>query len=183
MHDKRLDSVLQSFKLDLHDVPHDGDCLFACIAVYLHQRFTAATEETDLIKHLKSLNLLPSLPQIGLIKKLRELLVNEWLSNQECYKSFLETTEGYSFEAHARQFEQLGVFESNIGDAMLLELANVLQLQIVVFTSIESWPHMTVQPRLPHFRSRSSPFSFSPCWTWSLFIGDATKACFPTKSK
>ena len=88
IHKKCLDSVLQSFELDSHDVPHYGDCLFACIAVYLCRCFTMAAEETDLIRHLKSLNTLPSTSQIDLIKKLREVLVDEWLSNQEFYESF-----------------------------------------------------------------------------------------------
>ena len=62
---------------------------------------------------------------------------------------FFGAEEDFSFEAQARQFTQLGVFESAIGDAMLLGISNVLQLEIIVFTSIESWPHITIQPRLP----------------------------------
>ena len=88
IHRKRLDTVLQSFELDSHDVPHDGDCLFACIAVYLHRCFTIVSEGTNLIVHLKSLNILPSMSQSDLIKKLRELLVDEWLSNRDFYEPF-----------------------------------------------------------------------------------------------
>ena len=32
---------------------------------------------------------------------------------------------------------------------MLLGLSNVLQMQIIVFTSIPSWPHFTIYPRCP----------------------------------
>ena len=34
-----------------------------------------------------------------------------------------------------------------LGDAMLLGLSNVLCQQIIVFTSIPSWPHFTIYPR------------------------------------
>ena len=32
---------------------------------------------------------------------------------------------------------------------MVLGISDVLQLQVIVFTSIESWPHIPIQPRLP----------------------------------
>ena len=52
------------------------------------------------------------------------------------------------FEAESQKYLKSGVFSSALGDAMLLGLSNVLQLPIVVFTSAESWPYFTVNPRM-----------------------------------
>ena len=52
-----------------------------------------------------------------------------------------------SYEAESSKYTQSGVFSSDLGDAMLLGLANVLQLRIVVFSSIESWPYFIIHPQ------------------------------------
>ena len=51
------------------------------------------------------------------------------------------------YETESSKYTQSGVFSSDLGDAMLLGLANVLRLRIVVFSSIDSWPYFIIHPR------------------------------------
>ncbi len=47
------------------------------------------------------------------------------------------------------RYTQLGVYESSMGDTMTVALLNALQMQIVLFTSIQSCPHIPILPRIP----------------------------------
>lgn len=142
INDSRLDNVLLSFGLQKSEVPSDGDCLFTSVVLYLEQVFSH-NNESDLIFYLHSIGITSENCDVLL---LRALLVDEWLLNQQDYQSFFADA-SLDFETEAEQYRSNGVFASYLGDAMLLGLCNVLRLQIIVFTSIPSWPHFTIYPR------------------------------------
>lgn len=145
LHKKRLQNVLESYQLDTIDVPKDGDCLFTSIAMYIEQLHT--DQESSLIHHLQDTGIYPSTSRSGLILYLRELLVHEWLHNAGEYEPFFVGVVP-DFEAECQKYLESGVFCSALGDTMLLGLSNVLRLPIVVFTSAESRPYFTVNPRI-----------------------------------
>ena len=62
-------------------------------------------------------------------------------------KGFFDCIE-VEFDKEAQLYRQKGIYSSYLGDAMLLGLANFLHVEIIVFTSIESWPQVTIHPRL-----------------------------------
>ena len=140
----RLDNILLSFGLQKHEVPSDGDCLFTSIVLHLEEVFKL-NNEYNLIKGLNSNGITMENCDVLL---LRALMVEEWLLNQQDYQSFF-TDASLDFEHEAEKYRNCGVFASCLGDAMLLGLSNALQMQIIVFTSIPSWPHFTIYPRCP----------------------------------
>ena len=144
---QRLLNVLESFDLELVGVPADGDCLFTSVALFIQQCFKTP-ENSEFIQHLRSLSLGENLSPQSIIQKLRDLLVEEWLHNKADYLPFFESNID-SFDSEAQLYRQSGVYSTSLGDAMLLGLANVLHLQFIVFTSIESWPHIPIHPRFP----------------------------------
>ena len=52
-----------------------------------------------------------------------------------------------SIDAEADKFEKDGFFASNLGDSVLTAIANVIGMQIVVFTAQESCPVIHISPR------------------------------------
>lgn len=144
IHEKRLGSVLESFQLQMVDVPRNGDCLFHSVACHLQHCLEDGDEQ--LLVHLQSLNIHASMSNCEIVKQLRALLVDEWLSNRTEYQPFF--SEGMDFEDEAMQYLNLGTFSSELGDAMLLALSNVLRVAFIVFTSIESWPYVSIHPRV-----------------------------------
>jgi len=69
-------------------------------------------------------------------------MVDEWIFNKEEYQSFFN--DDIQFENEAQRYRTNGVYTMRLGDAMLLALSNLLCLQIIVFTSIPSWPYVTI---------------------------------------
>ena len=150
VHQGRLQSVLTSFNLKSVEVPPDGDCVFHSVIRHLQLVYSFSTSEhKDFLHHLQSLGYSQESSIAHNILLLRRLLVDEWLSNRNEYQPFFT---GKDFESDALQYVNPGTYSTDLGDAMVLGIANVLQTPIVIFTSIESWPYVPVQPRhvLPH---------------------------------
>ena len=118
----------------------NGDCLFSSVILHLNQIFQT-NSNTCLIEQLHSTGITPSNLDVNLI---RNLMVDEWVANQQEYLPFLEHSE--QFEEEAAKYRESGMYTTALGDAMLLGLSNVLHLQLIVFTSIPSWPYFTINP-------------------------------------
>ena len=80
------------------------------------------------------------------VHSLRCLLVDEWVANKQEYEPFFQS-DNINFDEEVEQYRKLGVYATSLGDAMLLGLSNALRLQIIVFTSIPSWPYTPICPR------------------------------------
>ena len=122
------------------EVPKNGDCLFSSVIHYLRQVLQSSSD-LCLLEHLQSIGIRIDSLCVGL---LRNLMVDEWIGNQQEYIPFLDDT--INFEQDADNYRASGIYTTSLGDAMLLGLSNVLRLQIIVFTSIPSWPYLTVNP-------------------------------------
>ena len=74
--------------------------------------------------------------------------MNEFLGpNMMEYSSFLISDEQMSYEDTAKNFENDGFFDCELGNAAILALANIWRIGIVVFTSLENYPVITIVPR------------------------------------
>jgi hypothetical protein len=63
------------------------------------------------------------------------------------YSSFLMSAEQISYEETAKNFENDGFFDCELGNAAILALANIMRIGIVVFTSLENFSVITIVPR------------------------------------
>ena len=80
------------------------------------------------------------------VHSLRHLLVDEWVANKQEYEPFFQS-DNIDFDEEVEQYRKSGMYATSLGDAMLLGLSNALRLQIIVFTSIPSWPYTPISPR------------------------------------
>jgi len=78
---------------------------------------------------------------------LRRLIVEEFFGpNRHIYEPFLVTsTDGYDNEAQC--FHRPGFYDSELGNCVPLAMSNILQVPIVIFTSMENYPITHVIPR------------------------------------
>ena len=79
-------------------------------------------------------------------RRLRQLIVQEWLSNSEQYQPFVQP--GLDYYSDAKRFLMPGHFAASICDAMPLAAANVLHLPLVLVTSVTDWPLTIVTPHV-----------------------------------
>ena len=140
----RLTSVLLSYNLESLAVDEDGDCLFHAVCLHLANEITADEDTSDLLSHAQSLGYSIQSDAMSKVLLLRKLVVKEWLDNQSTYKPFFLLKD---FQSAAREFVQSGVFAGDLGDAMVLAISNVLQVPIVVFSSVENYPCIPIHPR------------------------------------
>ena len=66
--------------------------------------------------------------------------------NLQEYSSFLLSTQRASYEETAINFECDGFFYCELGNAVILALSNILHMSLVVFTSLENYPIITIVP-------------------------------------
>ncbi|KAL9987456.1 hypothetical protein ACROYT_G001769 [Oculina patagonica] len=131
-----MDDVLKT----LHaSVQGDGDCLLTASFLQLPRLLHSDV----LLNHLSRIGLTPSTDSSQTVLKLRKLIVAEWLENEDYYGLRNLCLN----EQDIISYEENGVSGGALGDAMPLALANVLQLPIVLFTSIENFPVVVVSPR------------------------------------
>ena len=138
----QIGSLLTSWNLERVSIPGDGDCLFRSVAFGLIYRL----QHGD--KDIKELLLGLSVPQISLYdvnylqRLLRTLMVKEWEENIDQYQGYL--TE--DFVMISKTFLQSGQYTGDLGDLMVLTLANMLNIPITVFTSVNNMPVLCIMP-------------------------------------
>ena len=144
----KVDAVLKAHGLERVPVAKDGNCLFASVSFSLLQLLTTDGCSLELQQHLNSIGITGDRTLPELIKLLRKLVVDEFLScNSVEYSSFLLSAEHLSYEETAKNFEQDGFFDCELENAVNLALANVLRTSLVAFTSLENYPILTIFPK------------------------------------
>ena len=73
---------------------------------------------------------------------LRQLTVREWMGNLEFYQSFVTV----DLSSICEQYFESGQFGGELGDLIVVTLANVLQHPIIVFTSVSNMPVLCFTP-------------------------------------
>ena len=146
-HKKRLDDVVASWNFRCTAVPADGNCLFHAVAVNLcSPRYKHTLQQMAQVVDMQH-------SPVNIATVLRQLVVDEWLgehSNE--YWGFIGSAEG--LQRQATQFAKSGEFASDIGDLVLAALSNILNIPIVVFTSVENMPIIV---QYPSYSSISTP--------------------------
>ena len=135
----KLENVLSSYNFARIQVAPDGDCLFSSVIFQLKQMVSSGN--LDLVNHLKAIGF-DTLLQEGqniAVAGLRSLMVSELLENREVYEGYI-TNDGVEYEEQVKNFKQLGIYSGEIGNLMALSLANVLKVNMVLFTSMENFP-------------------------------------------
>ena len=142
---ERLQNTPTSYNMELVNSPADGDCLFTSVIFGLKQSVSSGKYE-KYKDHLKNLNLCLDSDIGFIVVHLRKLLVSEWLENASQYEDFV-TGQEILFEELASSYTGRGVFAGELGNIMAVGLANVLRINLVLFTSMEKMKTIPIVPR------------------------------------
>ena len=146
--DDRLNSVLNAYQLQQLPMPGDGDCFLHCISITLRSFLTRNQENSNLITYLKSIGINTEMSNEDEINVLRQLIVQEFTGpNRHLYEPFMITSTTDSYDTEAQKFLQPGHYDSELGNCVPLAMSNILQIPLVIFTSMENYPITQVIPR------------------------------------
>ena len=143
-HQKRLLDMVESWGFQLHPVEGDGDCFFPAIAfaICCQRQGIQRRKPHLLVNHGIHNNM-----DIGnIVMKIRQLVVDEWLSNVDEYQKFLDGEHLVTEEAP--KFLKQGYFFGPMGNTMVLAVSNALGVPIVVFSFASHYPVINVTPRV-----------------------------------
>ncbi|KXJ14702.1 hypothetical protein AC249_AIPGENE5021 [Exaiptasia diaphana] len=149
-HNAILYERASGMSFDVVDIQGDGNCFFAALSFQI-TNYIMQNAHPMVQDHLEQLGLLKYSSSNELANILRNLVVQEWLSHPERYDSAFNTNTDNangSFEEEARRFLQNGFYSSSLGDAMPLAAANVLQMPLVILTSVVNWPLAIITPEM-----------------------------------
>ena len=143
-HDKRIDNILKSWTMSREHIAKDGDCCFRAAARNVCKLMETIGINSHVYEHLAHLGLV-NLSEESLSTRLRALTVSEWSGeNRQHYESFLTTD---NFDKEVERFTRQGYFTGELGNLMILAMANVLKMPIVIFSSLENYPTIPILPR------------------------------------
>ena len=133
-----VDNVLKLNGLERIPVLGDGNCFFTSV-------YYALKDSVDKVNIVGNKNLnLTEISADDFVVKLREIMVEEWLTYMEQYIG--QTTyeyDDYVFEAN--QFLQDGHFQSELGDTMVNCLSNSLGVSVILFSD-NGTPVQAIRP-------------------------------------
>ena len=133
---RRLENVLCAWKFRQVQVAGDGNCLFAAVALAVIQ----SIHNGDL-RPIQRLGLDRNANMTTIMMALRRLMVHEWSTN-DYYQAFVT----FNITTVSDEFLESGCFQGDLGDLMVLTLANILHCPIVLFTSIANMPVICITP-------------------------------------
>lgn len=143
-HDERIDNILKGWSMSREHIAKDGDCCFREVARNVYKLTETRGRNIHAYEHLAHLGLV-NLSEESLSNRLRALTVSEWSGeNRQQYESFLTTD---NFDEEVMRFTHKGYFTGELGNLMVLAMANVLKMPIVIFSSLENYPTIPILPR------------------------------------
>ncbi|XP_032240268.2 uncharacterized protein LOC5514795 isoform X2 [Nematostella vectensis] len=131
---------LLDFGLEIDKVPGDGNCLFGSLVLQVSK---ASQSCADLSNHLKSIGLGKALEDD--VKRLREACVQELHTNLTTYKEWIGIGDK-ELKGELEKFKADGFFASDIGDLCIKACVNVLQVPVIVVTSLPNSPYYPFLP-------------------------------------
>jgi hypothetical protein len=138
----RLCDVANSFGFDIVQTNGDGNCFFTSVAFQLQQ--ILSSDECSMEQQLNALRITSDVALDELSRILRELVVNEWIVNQNDYREFFQDID---LEREIERFRRSGEFAGALGDALPMGMANVLNMPILILTTVHNMPIVSVAPR------------------------------------
>ena len=133
-----LKSNLASFGMKLDEVTGDGNCFFRSVATQVEK----LEKIPDLSKHLSNINLGKTVEEDT--TTLRALFAEELTNNLDRYREWI--SKDSNIENDIKQFQKDGFFACDLGDLCVKATANVLQVPIVVVTSLTAVPYYPFLP-------------------------------------
>lgn len=132
-HNDLLKRNLASFNLLVDPVDGDGDCAFRSIIQQLRTTSEWAEGKPQLMEHLKSLGLTNESIDEDVFC-LRQLFVDSVQSND--YYQMLLGISQEDINAETERFRDQGTFSGEVGDLVLKVCSDILQIPILVVTSL-----------------------------------------------
>ena len=139
----RMLEVTRSLGFDIIPVTGNGDCFFTSVSVQLLQILSDCPNEHR--DFLQSLGITAGTTSDELAQTLWTLVVDEWLSNRDEYRSFFA---GIELKAEPARFRRGGEFAGALGDALPIGMSNVLRIPILIFTTVHNMPIVSVTLRV-----------------------------------
>lgn len=139
-----LDQRLNNMGLQRQTTGKDGDCFFTSLAFQIVNLMTKCNE--NIIKHLEEKGITNQMSVEEIARRLRELVVQEWLCNEAQYHHLVGEDDDYTTEVE--HLLTPGHFAASIGDSMPLAAANALNIPILLVTSVQNMPLTIVSPEV-----------------------------------
>ena len=140
----RLSDVANSFGFDIVQTNGDGNCFFTSVAFQLEQILSSNECSMEQRLFLNALRITSDVALDELSRILRELVVNEWIVNQNDYRAFFQDID---LEREIERFRRSGEFAGALGDALPMGMANVLNLPVFILTTVHNMPIVSAAPR------------------------------------
>jgi hypothetical protein len=143
-HEQQLNRNLAQHDIVRLPVKGDGNCLFYALAEGLMYEMKIDPNEFGL--NLRRLFRLPiEFRFVDFADHLRQLCVDQWRANEDYYSQFV-VKEKVTFLKEVKKFSKNGVSDSTLGDIVPLTIANTLNINITIFTSVLDLPRIDVKP-------------------------------------
>ena len=142
-HEARLQHTIDNLDGIRVPVEGDGNCCFSAVAIAIKE-LQESSSDTSVKEHLATLPIDITADLQGLAYQLRLIAVSEWLEHKDYYQSFLTSER---VETSAIMFLQQGHFHGELGNTMVLSLANALKLTVIIISSIPNQPIIRIDPR------------------------------------
>ena len=120
--------MADSFGFDIVQINGDGNCFFTSVAFQLQQMLASGQCPDEQRFFLNALRITTDNALDELSRILRELIVNEWIVNQNDYQEFFQNID---LQSETERFWRSGEFAGSLGDALPMGMANVLNMPIV----------------------------------------------------
>ena len=141
-HHQRLSNILLACNLHMHKIAGDGNY---CFSFSLSKIISQMNDQSKEFLRQKGIEFEASTDINNIAMTLRQLSVQEWLNNSYRYEPFLC---GVNIKEEAPKFLDRSTFQGDLGDTMLMCLSNVLQMPIVVFSSLSYHPIFCITPEV-----------------------------------
>ena len=140
----RLRDVANSFGFDIVQTNGDGNCFFTSVAFQLQQILSSDQCSMEQRLFLNALRITSDVALDEVSRILRELVVSEWTANQNEYRQFFQDID---LEREIERFRRSGEFAGALCDAVPMGMANVLNMPILIVTTVHNMPIVSVAPR------------------------------------
>lgn len=146
-HEQQLNQNLKNYNIHRVRVKGDGNCLFYALAEGLI--YEMKMDPNVFCLKLEEFGLSLNISSREFADRLRKLCVDEWKSKEQFYSQFVNT-EQISFLKEVKKFSKSGVSDSTLGDIVPLTISNILNIEIVIFTSVSNLSRIDVKPESRH---------------------------------
>ncbi|CAF0762984.1 unnamed protein product [Rotaria sordida] len=143
-HEQQLNQNLSKHGIERLPVKGDGNCLFYALAEGLIYEMKIDPHEFGLQIH-RLFRLPIHFRLVDFADCLRQICVDQWRLHEDYYSQFVDK-EKVAFLKEVKKFSKNGVSDSTLGDIVPLTIANTLNVNITIFTSVLNLPRIDVKP-------------------------------------